>query len=241
MGTKAVIILSLCIIGLVSSATLTWIADSISFVTQGSTTSSSQWNYDVTADSNGPLYPDVGGHFTLSLTMTYSNGLQYIAQTECINLVTDKPSDIQQKITNSAFNVLSAGQSIDIGGKLGNVVIPKSKKFLNNYNSTSRSKTTLHFEFVSKVPSISTISVTADRTKCKSIRTFGKWSDKTRWREGKVPSSIDNVIISAGSGVILFKNDVTVSSLTTEGGELQLLKSGCPQDWSIEDTSDTLA
>lgn len=233
----SLVLFLLIILTLVASDTINWKADETAISTRSTRISSSIWNFAVTVTTNGPLYPDEGGHFMLSLLISYSNGARYSIETECINLVTDKPIDIQRKLYSSDVYVLSSNRKINTEGKFADIAIVKSKKFLNHFNSTSNSKTTLQFEYVKKITNITDIASTINSTKCSNVRTFGKWNDRTRWREGKVPVASDTVIIPANAGVILVSKNISVTSLTINGGELQLYESGCPPGWSLEDTS----
>jgi hypothetical protein len=78
------------------------------------------------------------------------------------------------------------------------------------------------------------LSLSLSTSSCSPVHTIGKWDDRYRWQEGRVPTANDNVIIPVGAGTIIIERNITIQSLIINDGELILSKSSCPSGWTSD-------
>jgi hypothetical protein len=78
------------------------------------------------------------------------------------------------------------------------------------------------------------LSLSLSTGSCSPFSTIGRWDDIHRWQEGRIPTVNDNVIIPNGAGTIVIERNITIHSLTMNGGQLILSKSSCPSGWTSD-------
>ena len=223
------ILLGACV---VKAANIAWIADNIAV-----SSFQQRNNFFLTVQANGIIYEETNGHFRVKMEMTNRYGLKYVAQTQCLSF--GSPA---APIT-SALNKLNFynanhthGEDISAGPtfKVYSVFTVGVIRFFEGNDTTSKYKTAFEISFGNTRNASSHLNVTLNDAGCAAPRTIGQWSDVHRWSPHSVPGSGDNVVFSAGAGVVKLNGNTVVNSLTMRGGLLLNYDTYCPAGWSTE-------
>ena len=222
---------------------VSWIADSVSLTfgsidfvgpTSNTTTDASGWKLSVEGVSNGPIHKSDSGHFQLKFYVTTVDYGILVGTSVCIPLGL-KQTEVTTMLESTVLTG-SSGSNTHLY-TLSQMMTVKAKKFREERSTID---VTNSYEFVLDGSIVGQeIDFTAFMltTSCETPRTVGNWEDVNRWSTGVVPTSADDVTITAGSGVIRLNSDVTVSSLTTLGGLILAYESSCPDDWESNPTN----
>lgn len=212
---------------LIGGSTLHWIPDHVQY--QASFLPSTQ-HYHVNTTANGPiLEEEKGGNFKLTFHV----------------------QQLQVKMSGSSPCLSAASTTLEIIAalKATNLSYESERQFLNSTNLGSlfyinliKDKwqhvgqgVFLDFSFSPEAPNVTLSTVTFSQQGCLRTRTYGYWSDKSRWKENSVPVSGDSVVFPANSGRVIVQTNLTVGNLTMQGGELYLMDSSCPSSWTVDD------
>jgi hypothetical protein len=225
------ILLFFVFFGYVSSGVVHWIQDDIRLSSRKFMRSMGL-SLNVTIAANGKLLPlDVNsGHFRAQYSFLDKNKLLLSGVTDCISF-TESAKVAREKLM---LSVLSASSSP--GNQSFNTYFNVyAQKFYSDYNSTVLSTTSFIFSFVPTNRNTSALEVNVITSNCSSASTWGYWTDPHRWKEDRVPTSVDQVFFPTRSGAVQLQEDVSVSSLNISSGTILAVNSGCPSGWTADD------
>ena len=195
-------------------------------------------DYFVNIHSNGRIYEDETGNFKLNFVYTNQYGLSYTGQTDCIK--TAQAYLPTQKAINNVklYYVGSDGvvqrDATGPGKKIQSLYQVKVKNYFDPHDNTDSYDYKLHIELRLKSRLAESLVVSLNSTNCAPFRTVGQWGDAHRWSPQGVPQVFSDVIIPADAGVIKLSANVSVNSLTMEGGQIVGYDTYCPYGWSVE-------
>ena len=201
------------------------------------TTYYSGWSVNVTSRSNGRIYQganndgDEVGHFRLKLYIDTADYGELSGTSECIRL--GMPGDGATAILKETM--VSGTDGINTYDfRLEDIVTVKTKKF---FLETSSTDVTNSYVFTVDGKQPRSVNAYMMKRNCTLPQVVGQWDDPVRWDTGLVPALVDDVVIPANSGVIQLNGDVTVRSLTTNGGLINGGFTYCPSDWMMNPTT----
>ena len=223
------------------SATVQWIADSISIRTSTSfNTAFKQSKLNIFVRSNGLIYKELIGHFKIYLQYTNAQGLQYSGSTDCIDLTSpaEPISDSLKRL--QLYQLYNNGTNDYTDPKSGAAYLLDSlytnniKRYFNHLTSSTTYNTTFELTFGRRKNVSDALHADINYAGCSNPRTVADWSDTSRWTGSVLPTSVDDVVITAAAGVLRLASNVTVRSLTMRGGWILGHYTYCPHGWSAE-------
>lgn len=212
---------------LVYCADVQWRDDIVSISNTKISTEQNDWSMAISAQANGEFFSDeLVGHFRLKISMFLASRGHWIGGvSDCISFVS-QITEVNTAIGNTKiFDAVGNFSEVSLEN-IANVAVHK----FGDGKSRSSFKTHIDISFSGR--DILLMSAEVNYTGCASLRTVGSWHAGSNWVGGKVPVVTDNVIFGSNSGVITLSEDVTISQLNMNGGQIIAQRTGCKTGWS---------
>ena len=204
----------------------TWVPDQINLAFGGVTFSKPWFHLNVSAYSNGPVYTNDGGHFRLHFFVSTFDYGNVIGISDCIQ-IGQNMMEVTSMIGN--INMTSSSGKASKWVYLSSLFSVSTQKFKQKHNVVNYATT-----YIITMTGIEGIDLKATMSSegCAPIRTISSWTTREKWSDKVVPNNTFAVTIPVGTGVILLPPNVTLSSLTVQGGLLLAHNTSCQPDWT---------
>lgn len=215
-------------------AVVRWLPDSITLQESFLEVSSSQYKYQLSILSSGPIVRHSTGNFRLNISVSLGAHFRPLyAVTDCLNIA-DKMGNIEHILSDTILGEypLVTGDETPLRNYLE---VHMTALYDDFHGSTNRSDYSFNLELYTRHSAARVLNVAHTTESCYPLKTYGYWEDSSRWKGGKAPNFTDSVIIPAETGIVFIRSNVTVRDLTVLGGEVNLQESSCPSGWTPDD------
>lgn len=189
------------------------------------------YNMSININANGLLYDlDSLGHYQLKISLqTISTSKTLEGITPCIHAKVSQDS-FMNILSSTTLMENDSNNTYNASTKLSSFVSTKVKRYYSYNASIPFSKTVYYIEFTNG-DNINNFDINVLTESCTPLKTIGNWNDSNRWVKNIVPTKYDDVIIPQGAGYIVFSYNITIASLSMEGGILIGSKTTCQSGW----------